>query len=262
MDLNKVEEQLKKVPENIKKLFFSIDTARKIEEIGQKNDLHIDQIDTLIEETGYSIIGLKPPTQFVDIISRALKIDGVVAKKIANEINMNILSDIKTEIRRNETYDTETPSRYIEDTNKVRIESAGGFTIEKDPGQDDNLNSPGAGDGSGTDSEVTPGDRAKILNDIEFPTGVKERLENMSQSSGRPQKEYPHTEPLVDQLLSGSTANIEKKVIVNIPGIISPSNVPSAKPVETSVKPTDMPQKPTDTSSKPKGPDMYREPIK
>lgn len=81
MDTILIEKQLEKVPEQIKKVFFSSDVAEKIGAIGENNNLLIDQIGSLIEETGYMVIGLKPSKDFIETISKKLGIDEQTAKK-------------------------------------------------------------------------------------------------------------------------------------------------------------------------------------
>ncbi|MDQ5893044.1 MAG: hypothetical protein QG640_54 [Patescibacteria group bacterium] len=142
MDTKLIEEQLNRIPEIIKKLFFSTETAADIAKIGEDNGLLLDQINDLIEETGYMIIGLKPSKDFVDIISKKLKIDSKIARKISTEINDDVLADVKEEIRRLNDGETESKPEFesviptppanlpIVPDNK-KIEEAGQFTIEK-----------------------------------------------------------------------------------------------------------------------------------
>lgn len=247
MDLTKVEEQLKKVPEEIKRAFFSVETAQKINDIGNNNDLHIDQIDTLIEETGYAMIGLKPATKFVETISKELEIDGELAKKIANEINTEVLSAIKSSARIAQESKEEATNNENAATKNAEIEKAGGFTIEKDEARDGGTSGDTNGIGSGNQAETTVSykDKEQILSDIENPTPSKESKVNRETAE---MIEGPHTEPLVDYLLSSPTGSKTETVSTTVPTPQSPQKTP----------PISIPEPPP----KPKSPDLYREPVK
>ncbi len=142
MDTILIEKQLEKIPEIIKKAFFSNSVAEEIAKIGENNGLLLDQIDDLIEETGYMIIGLKPSGDFINIISKKLKIESTAARKISTEINDTVLKEIRNEIiKLNSSEDIKddykptststTPPPPI--TDPAPIEKAGEFTIEKPP---------------------------------------------------------------------------------------------------------------------------------
>ncbi len=226
MDLNKVEEQLKKVPEEVKKLFFAVETAEKILDIGESNGLMLDQVDTLIEETGLTMIGLKPAKQFVDTISSSLRIKGDVAKKIASEINSKVLSAIKTKSRviseNNSAKDQEVPEN-VTTSDISSLERVGGFSVEKE--------APESG------GEVTAADRSNILAGLENPPAsmpshtvsphgqatppanlpTDARSAAMPAAASAPASTENHTEPLVDYLLSNPAGRSTQKVTVSTP---------------------------------------------
>jgi hypothetical protein len=236
MDLNKVEEQLKKVPEEVKKLFFSMETAQQIQAVGEDNGLLLDQIDTLIEETGLTMIGLKPANRFVDTIISSLGIKDDVAKKIAGEINEKILSVIKTKSRvitekNNLTKEVGTPEQPTT-PNISSLERIGGFSVEKE--------APESG------GEVTAADRSDILAGLENPpasvpshTGTPPaNLPTDTRSTAMPAAAPAstpaenHTEPLVDYLLSNPAGRSTQKVSVS-----SPTAPAAGKPVSPTTPP-------------------------
>lgn len=137
MDIKIIEEQLKKVPEEIKKLFFSVETAEIIHGIGERNGLMLDQISDLIEEVGLTIIGLKSSGAFIENITKKLNVKRSTATKIAEEINRDILSIIKKEIQDTENKEgsekpTQTEQPKTNPTPEIAsVEKAGDFTIEK-----------------------------------------------------------------------------------------------------------------------------------
>lgn len=180
MDIKKIEDQLKKVPEEIKKHFFSIDAAQKISRIGEKHELLIDQIDILIEETGYVMIGLKPAENFVNSLVGNLRIKKDVAYKIAEEINAEVLDTIKESIRKIEELENNgevgdspksiplsTPPPISPNTlnlSNEKLEKAGGFTIENRPPS----NSP-----MYNDSLLTKEDVLKEVEEVDEIVGIK-----------------------------------------------------------------------------------------
>lgn len=232
MDIIKIEEQLKKVPEDIKKAFFSIETAKKIKDVGEDNGLLLDQIDMLIEEVGLTIIGLKPSDQFINTLMKNLGVNQKVAEKISDEINNKILSGIKRKSRISTEKDGNSKSLENK-TNELKIndiatlERVGGFSVDKEKVEETN------------GKEVTLADKAKILEGIENPRPSHIYSEaNVTNNNNN-----DHTEPLVDYLLTNPIAQKEKKVSVEVNGAI-------------------MDKKPTQTTpEKPKN-DPYREAIK
>lgn len=132
MDTILIEKQLEKVSPLVKRIFFSTEVAEEIGKIGEDNGLLLDQINDLIEETGYMIIGLKSAGNFVDIISKKLKIDSKIARKISIEINDKVLKDVKEEIRKLNVEEPEAiPTNLPTKPSVVDIEKAGQFSIEK-----------------------------------------------------------------------------------------------------------------------------------
>jgi benzoyl-CoA reductase/2-hydroxyglutaryl-CoA dehydratase subunit BcrC/BadD/HgdB len=139
MDTEKIEKQLEKVSPIVKRVFFSTDVAEAIAQIGEENGLLLDQVNDLIEETGYMIIGLKPAKNFVDVLSNKLKIDKKIAITISTKINDTVLKNVRDEIRKlNEggtepKSEAEVPENLPTTPTISAIEQAGQFTVESDP---------------------------------------------------------------------------------------------------------------------------------
>ncbi|OHA24654.1 MAG: hypothetical protein A3B11_00535 [Candidatus Taylorbacteria bacterium RIFCSPLOWO2_01_FULL_44_26] len=174
MDIEIIEQQLKKVPPEIKNAFFSVNTALQIQKIGERYGLLLDQIDDLVQETGLTMIGLKPATEFVNRISKELRIDGKTARKIADSINDEVLASIRKQARetseKNQIQEESQAKDLKEKSNIADLERAGDFTIEKE------------GDEEKSDSAI--------------------KRDN-----------YGYTEPLVDHLLSTPVAEPQQKIV-------------------------------------------------
>lgn len=89
----------KELPEDIKEAIDNIDATYVIDEVGKKFNLHLDQISKLGEETGFVLLGVADPMEFVSNISEKLGIDKNIASQIVGEINEKIFVDIKESLR-------------------------------------------------------------------------------------------------------------------------------------------------------------------
>jgi hypothetical protein len=237
--IEQIEKQLATLPSAIKRAFFSTETAEHIQDIGERHGLLLDKIDDLIEETGFTLIGLKPAKQFVENITNKLGIKRDVAQKIADEINGEVISEIKKRAREDEEKKYKFVSEEViapaqENTNTTQeeisaIEKAGGFSVEQ--------SQPSVAEKESTQEKIE--DSAHILNSIENPLSGSEKISRKEHY----QPETPHVEPLVDHLLNGTVAQPEQKV-VSTPAA-DPSNIPKQTP------PPPSPMK--------SGPDPYRE---
>lgn len=247
MDFRKIEERLKQVPEPIKKAFFSQETALKIADVGNKFDLHLDQIDELTKEVGLTMIGINSSKHFSDRISKNLQIDKNVAKKIVADLNTSVLNDIITQFRiNNKDNQKENGSNSDEDRggNIRELERAGDFIIENESEtetiQNENI------------------DRSAIIRKIENPDVANA------------------VEPLSDHLLKSSFEEEDEKrteadkasIQSKPPEPEAPANLPISQPED--VKPVQKtPVEPPQTAApapkpeppKSKSSDMYREPI-
>lgn len=86
-----LEERYQKLPDVLKDAMFSVDVAAKMFEIGKKYGLTIDKIGFMAEETGYIILGLTRPSEFVKNLTEALAVEESKARTIASDINHQVL---------------------------------------------------------------------------------------------------------------------------------------------------------------------------
>lgn len=118
-------EQFKKLPPALKDALFSADVADKIMTIGRKYVLNIEKIGFLAEETGYIMLGLSRADEFVGMLAERIGISRVAASEIAKEVNREILTPIREELRR---------AHAIQITD-VDLEKAGEILPHKHPGE-------------------------------------------------------------------------------------------------------------------------------
>ena len=240
MDFELIEKQLAKVPREVKRAFFSDETGREIQAIGEHYGLMLDQIQDVIEETGLAMIGVKPAKQFVKNIAKRLNVTEEAANKIATDINNEVLAKVKERARQAEEKNRTAPEIPDDSTMEIdtastdntpssaisTLEHAGGFDIEKAPEERDAL--------------VTPEDKSKILSSLENPQKSPERP--LSRASA----EEVHVDPMIDHLLAKPAAMAQQKTVQQPTAPIAP------KPAAPAPKPVQQPKP---------GPDAYREPI-
>lgn len=94
-----IEERYQKLPPILKEAMFSPDIANKMFEIGKKFGLTIEEIGFLAEETGYIILGLTRPQQFVDALTTRLNVGQDKAKTIAAEVNHQIFFSLREALK-------------------------------------------------------------------------------------------------------------------------------------------------------------------
>lgn len=219
-----IQDKFETLPKELQDAVTSPDINNKIQEIGARHELHIDQIGELVDQIGLVMLGLEKSSNFVTDTSARLSIGPKEAKAIADDINKEIFSIIREKMRDIEE-GTEKEAATAE-TAISSVERAGGFTIEKEDSDSRNLNG------------VSDNDKADILMNIEHPPASKESTQTVSEN---------HIEPLVDQLLGAATARPVQQASHSAEAAPPPN-----LPVETEPEP-----KPG--APKPKGPDPYRE---
>src|SRR3989338_1255122 len=88
------------LPVNLREAYGSIKTGEILEEIGKKHGLHIDDLGSLIDETGYVMLGTTPPQEYIKKLADALEIPRKKAKEIAIEVNEQVFKPIRDALKR------------------------------------------------------------------------------------------------------------------------------------------------------------------
>lgn len=95
-----IDEQYKKLPQELKDAIFSVDIADKIFEIGRKFAITIEKNGFLAEETAFVVLGLLKPEEFTATIKNRLILGDDEAQEIAKEVNRQILLPIREALKR------------------------------------------------------------------------------------------------------------------------------------------------------------------
>jgi len=131
-DYKIIEDKFKQLPEEIQMAMTSTDVTKLIKKIGDRHGLRIDQESILYDLTSYVMLGLIPSKEFVKTLSKEAGVEELTSKKIAEDINMEVLSQIKSGIQATQTAQSnDVTSEHSNATDIASIERAGGFSIER-----------------------------------------------------------------------------------------------------------------------------------
>lgn len=98
--LMEIDPAIAKLPQDLQQIILSTDTAEAIQNIGQKYNLHIDQMGGLDDEVGAVMVGETKPDEFVDKIKNRLQVDQPAAEAISREVNEQIFLPIRESLRK------------------------------------------------------------------------------------------------------------------------------------------------------------------
>jgi len=85
------------LPPTVQEAISSVEIADSIYSIGQKNDLQIDEMGELAQETGMVLLGMTRPEKFEDTLRQRLpRISAEKIQKIVGEINDEVFREIKS----------------------------------------------------------------------------------------------------------------------------------------------------------------------
>ncbi|OHA17255.1 MAG: hypothetical protein A3C79_02955 [Candidatus Taylorbacteria bacterium RIFCSPHIGHO2_02_FULL_45_28] len=243
-----IKAQFDKLPVNVQQAVTSPEIHEKIEIVGKKYGLMIDQLGELVDEIGLVLLGLHKSSDFVDQISKRLNISGKAALTISQEVNHEVFDSIKEYLRETEDGIQTTVPESRPEENQIStlssLERLGGFSVEKEVPETEN-------------NRVTAADRGEILAGLEnppasVPTQAGIPPARVTPSRANPPANLPtdgrsaqmpeavvapqvpkiavakttsggtpenHTEPLVDYLLGNASGQSAQKVTVQAPKV-------------------------------------------
>ena len=91
--------QLAKLPKDLQEIILATETADKIRAIGQKYQLHIDQMGALDEEINNVLFGISPANNLVRQIRIKLGLELPMAEAIARDLNDQIFLKIRESLQ-------------------------------------------------------------------------------------------------------------------------------------------------------------------
>jgi hypothetical protein len=96
----KIEARMAELPEDVRNAINDDGLDEKIRVIGQKFNLHIDQIGALGDEVMLALLGFTPLAGFAGELAAQLSLDSVLAQTIVAEINNSIFLSIRESMQK------------------------------------------------------------------------------------------------------------------------------------------------------------------
>ena len=91
----KIKDRLEELPEDTRKAVQSADVDKKIQEIGAKNALHLDQIGNLGDETYMVMLGFTDPAEFAENLAKELNVPKEKAEAVAQDVSASLFVPIR-----------------------------------------------------------------------------------------------------------------------------------------------------------------------
>lgn len=90
-----IQKRMDELPEDVRQAIQSAELGKKLQEIGNKHQLHIDQVGTLSDETVLVLLGFSDPGEFVGTLTEGLHIPSQEAEKIAGDVTEQVFLPIR-----------------------------------------------------------------------------------------------------------------------------------------------------------------------
>jgi hypothetical protein len=201
------------IPQKILDLANSVELGRMCSKIGEEFGLNIDQIGEMDAQVRWVLRGHAQASTFSSDIQSLLDINADKARMITNRINTEVFQTLQSLTEAHET-----------ETSLQAIEKAGDFEIERPMSnmpvrkslnllqEDVSVEASPNIDTEPIESEVVE-EKRDIMAGIENPEPSTMKTAPEPMQTSAPAQTYPNKEPLVEQLLRGSTAMPEQKVV-------------------------------------------------
>lgn len=88
------------LPDDVQKTMSSPEVAKKIQAIGQKHQLHVDTVGTLLDETQLVMKGETHPKEYIKNLTKRLSVSDTKAKEVAVDINEQIFRPIRESLKK------------------------------------------------------------------------------------------------------------------------------------------------------------------
>lgn len=94
-----LQERLKSLPQDIRDALFAAETADVIEAMEDRYDLTPEQVKNISKETGYLMMGITKPQDYVQKLTKTIGVPRDKASFIAQEVNRTILHPIRDSLK-------------------------------------------------------------------------------------------------------------------------------------------------------------------
>lgn len=95
-----VERRFQALPQDVQQAIYSANTNSALLAIGQKHQLHIDQLSTLEAQILFFVVGLIEPADFAKKLENRLGVNEETAKKISQDVDSEITGKIRASLKK------------------------------------------------------------------------------------------------------------------------------------------------------------------
>lgn len=112
----KIAERILSLPPQVQSAIQSLDLEKKIHGVAQENGLHIDQTQSLVDETMLVMLGFSDPNEFnAQLVSR-LHIDTQTAEKLVEAVGAAVFVPIQEAIKATTSTNKEAQGEHVPPT--------------------------------------------------------------------------------------------------------------------------------------------------
>ncbi|HEY4479417.1 MAG TPA: hypothetical protein VI981_03635 [Candidatus Paceibacterota bacterium] len=95
-----INEKIASLPSDVKDAINSVDIGMRVQTIGSKYHLQIDELNELEKTTAYVMLGLCHPSSYIEVLKTKLAISNETAEAIALDINETIFKPLRASLRK------------------------------------------------------------------------------------------------------------------------------------------------------------------
>lgn len=95
-----IQKRIEELPQDVQSAIASADFDQKIQKIGQKHSLHIDQVEKLGDEIMLVMLGFMNSDNFISNITTQVNVTPTQAAAIAADVNSEILFAIRESLKK------------------------------------------------------------------------------------------------------------------------------------------------------------------
>ena len=95
-----IQQRLAELPADVRDAIQAADFNEKVQAVGAKNQLHVDQIGELADEVMLAMLGFSPLEQLAARLVVALALPTEAAAKVAQDVNTDILGSIRESMKK------------------------------------------------------------------------------------------------------------------------------------------------------------------
>ena len=95
-----IEKRMSELPEDVQQAILSSEFEEKIQALGQKNSLHVDQTGALNDETMLMMMGFTEPAEFAKHIENQARVPQGKAQQIAGDVSQQIFLPIRESMKK------------------------------------------------------------------------------------------------------------------------------------------------------------------